>query len=252
MSDEVLTDITPVRDLQVQQQGAIVPSTPGQLLELAVRNGAGMDQLERLMAMQIAWEKHEAEKAFNKAFAAFKSEAIRIIKTKKITDGPLKGKSHAELSEIVNIVSPELSKHGLAMSWKLTKDERDWMEVTCIVSHCDGHSTSAAMGGAPDTGPGRNAIQARGSTKTYLERYTATALLGLAAAEADNDGAGGASDAAQQELNEWMGKALAAPSHAALDVIVRGGVSAFKHNKANYSKFRTAVETRRLNLGGAE
>ena len=44
------------------------------------------------------------------------------------------------------------------------------------------------MGGAPDTGPGRNAIQARGSSKTYLERYTATAILGLAAQDADKDG----------------------------------------------------------------
>jgi len=47
------------------------------------------------------------------------------------------------------------------------------------------------MGGAPDAGPGRNAIQARGSAKSYLERYTATAILGLAAQDADNDGNGG-------------------------------------------------------------
>ncbi len=40
-----------------------------------------------------------------------------------------------------------------------------------------------------DTGPGRNAIQARGSAKSYLERYTATAILGLAAQDADKDGA---------------------------------------------------------------
>lgn len=248
MSDEVLTDITPVRDLQVQQQGAIVPSTPNQLLELAVRSGASVDQLERLMAMNVAWEKWEAEKASNKAFAAFKAEAIRILKTKKITDGPLKGKSHAELAEIVAAVSPALSQHGLSLSWRLSKDERDWMEVTCVLAHCDGHSTSTSMGGAPDTGPGRNAIQARGSTKTYLERYTATALLGLAAAEDDNDGAGGGVDLAQQELNEWTAKAFAAPSHAALDVVVRGGVAAFKHNKKSYTAFRTAVETRRVNL----
>jgi len=46
------------------------------------------------------------------------------------------------------------------------------------------------MGAAPDTGPGRNAIQSRASSKSYLERYTATAILGLAAKEADDDGNG--------------------------------------------------------------
>lgn len=37
-------------------------------------------------------------------------------------------------------------------------------------------------------------MQARGSTKTYLERYTLTAILGLAAQDADDDGKGGSAD----------------------------------------------------------
>ena len=65
------------------------------------------------------------------------------------------------------------------------------MEITCTLSHEGGHSESVSMGGPPDTGPGRNAMQARGSTKTYLERYTLTAILGLAAQDADDDGKGG-------------------------------------------------------------
>lgn len=248
MSDQELIEAPTARDLQVTRAGPLVPTTPGALLDLAVRSGASLDQLERLMAMQVAWETREAEKAFNVAFAAFKDEAIRIIRTKKITDGPLKGKHHAELSEIINTVSPLLSKHGLSLSWRLSKDEPGWLEVTCVLAHVAGHSQATSMGGAPDTGPGRNAIQARGSTKTYLERYTSTALLGLAAQDADNDGAGGAADEAKKELCEWISKADAAATHEALDVVVRGGVFAFKHNKRAHAEFRAAVENRRIAL----
>ena len=173
----------------VAQQTAV--ATPASLLRLAVEQGADLDRLERLMALQERWEAGESKKAFAEAFAAFKAEAVKIIKNKLITDGPLKNKKHAELSDAVNAATPALSRHGLSTAWKLTKDDKDWMEVTCTLSHVGGHSETVFMGGPPDTGPGRNAMQARGSTKTYLERYTLTAILGLAAQDADDDGGGG-------------------------------------------------------------
>lgn len=173
-----------------------VPATvqemnPRSLLALAVQQNADLDKLERLMALQERWEANEARKAFNAAFAEFKSEAVKIIKRTEVKDGPLKGKFHANLVDVVDATTPGLSKHGLTISWRLTKDDPAWMEITCTLRHVGGHSESVSMGAAPDTGPGRNAIQARGSAKSYLERYTATAILGLAAQDADNDGNGG-------------------------------------------------------------
>lgn len=146
--------------------------------------------VEKLMDLNDRHDATEARKAFNVSFAAFKGEAVKISRTKEVTDGPLKGKKHAELGAIVAAVTPALSKHGLSLAWRLSKDEPMWMEVTCTLRHVDGHMESMSMGGAPDAGPGRNAIQARGSAKTYLERYTATAILGLAPEDEDNDGDG--------------------------------------------------------------
>lgn len=187
-----LLDDEPAQQYQapaVRQEYAV--TAPADLLRMAVEQGADLDRLERLMALQERWEAGEAKKTFAVAFAAFKAEAVKIVKNKLITDGPLKNKKHAELSDVVNAATPALSRHGLSTAWRLTKDERDWMEITCTLSHEGGHSEIVSMGGAPDTGPGRNAMQARGSTKTYLERYTLTAILGLAAQDADDDGAGG-------------------------------------------------------------
>ena len=170
---------------------AVAEANPRNLIALAIEKNASIEQLTQLMALQERFEANEARKAFNVAFADFKAEAVKIIKGTEVKDGPLKGKFHANLFDVVSATTPFLSKHGLTISWKLTKDEPTWMEVSCTLRHVGGHSESVSMGGAPDTGPGRNAIQARGSAKSYLERYTATAILGLAAQDADNDGGGG-------------------------------------------------------------
>lgn len=162
--------------------------TPASMLAIAVQQGAGIDMIERLMALQERMTAAAAKSDYDRAFAAFKAEAIQIIKRKKVTDGPLKNKSYAELHDIVNAVTPALSKNGLSFAWKLTKDDRDWLEVTCTVRHVSGHAESVSMGGPPDTGGAKNAIQARASAKTYLERYTLKAALGVAEQDDDTDG----------------------------------------------------------------
>ncbi|WP_439586939.1 hypothetical protein [Hydrogenophaga sp.] len=44
------------------------------------------------------------------------------------------------------------------------------------------------MGGPPDAGGAKNAIMARASTVTYLERYTLKAITGLSEQDDDDDG----------------------------------------------------------------
>ena len=165
-------------------------NSPMSMMLSAIQQGASLEQVEKMMDLQERWEKKEAKKAYDAAFASFKAEAVQIIKGKLITDGPLKGKSHAELCDVVDAVTPALSKHGLSSSWKLTKDDPAWMEVTCYLRHVGGHEESVSMGGPPDSGGAKNAIQARASTKTYLERYTLKAITGLSERNDDNDGSG--------------------------------------------------------------
>lgn len=163
-------------------------NSPMGMMLSAIQQGATLEQVEKMMDLQERWERKEAKKAYDAAFASFKAEAVVIIKGKDVTDGPLKGKSYAELHDVVDAVTPALSKHGLSSSWKLTKDDKDWMEVTCYLRHVGGHEESVSMGGPPDAGGAKNAIQARASTKTYLERYTLKAITGLSERGEDSDG----------------------------------------------------------------
>lgn len=162
--------------------------TPAYLLQLAVQQGADLDKLERLMALQERWEATEARKAYDAAFSAFKAEAVVIIKNKSVSAGPLSGKKYAELFSVVNAVTPALSRHGLSSSWQITKDLPDWIEVTCTLKHTAGHTETVSMGGPPDIGGAKNPIQARASTVSYLQRYTLKAITGLSEQEDDTDG----------------------------------------------------------------
>lgn len=177
-------------DIVVQKEHvpAIATASPVSVMLDAIKAGASLEQVEKMMDLQDRWQRGEARKAYDAAFAAFKSEAVTIIKNKKIKNGPLQGGSYDELCDVVDAVTPALSKHGLSSSWKLTRDEKDWMEVTCYLRHVGGHEESVSMGGPPDTGGAKNAIQARASTKTYLERYTLKGITGLSARGDDNDG----------------------------------------------------------------
>jgi hypothetical protein len=188
---EVL-DLPPIereaQPIAVQQTGAIAAQSPMGMMLAAMSQGASLEQVEKMMDLQDRWERKEAEKAYNSAFSAFKAEAVRIIKGRKVTDGPLKGKEYAELHDVVDAVTPALSRHGLSTAWKLTRDEKDWLEITCTLKHVGGHSESVSMGGPPDAGGAKNALQARASTKSYLERYTLKAICGVAEGGDDSDG----------------------------------------------------------------
>lgn len=190
----------------VQQGGALAASSPAGIMLSALARGVSPADIREMLALQREWDADQARKSFNRAFAAFKAEAIRIVKAKKVGDGPLKGKAYAELFNVVDAVGPVLSAHGLSTSWRLTRDEPGWIEVTCELRHEDGHCDRVSMGGPPDTGGAKNAIQARASTISYLERYTLKAITGVAEGGDDDDGQGGtdySAEAFSANLPAW-------------------------------------------------
>lgn len=227
--------------------GPAANSPMGMMLS-AVQQGATLEQVEKMMDLQERWEKKEAKKSYDAAFASFKAEAVQIIKGKLITDGPLKGKSHAELCDVVDAVTPALSKHGLSSSWKITKDEPAWMEVTCYLRHVGGHEESVSMGGPPDAGGAKNAIQARASTKTYLERYTLKGITGLSERNDDDDGSGrnAGKDLRDAAMDDLLQRVTDARDAEQLTKVWQSGVTVLKaaRDTAGYEELKAAVSKR--------
>lgn len=166
---------------------------PAQLLAIAVQQGADLDRLERLMALQERWEATEARRAFVAAMAAFKAEPLVIFKQKKVSfttrDGDTTSYSHAELSDVTDVVGQAMARHGLTYDWDI--DQREGrVHVSCIVTHVRGHTKAVKMDAPPDASGKKNTIQQIASATTYLQRYTLLAAVGMSTKGMDDDGQG--------------------------------------------------------------
>lgn len=167
-------------------------ATPAHLLQMAVSQGANLDQLDKLMQLQERWEANEARKAFVAAMAAFKSEPLRVIKSKQVSIPGGAKFSHATLADVVDAAVSGMGAHGLSHRW-ITSQSANEITVTCVVTHALGHSESTSLTCKPDDSGKKNAIQQVASAITYLERYTLQAALGIAASDMQEDDGRGTS-----------------------------------------------------------
>lgn len=160
-------------------------TTPMHMLAQAVDKGASIEVLTKLMDLSDRYEATQARKAFDEAIAAAKAEIPPIVRNAKGHNS----KAYADFSAIARVVDPIIAKHGLSYRFRTKQDDR--IHVTCVLSHKAGHNEETTLTGPADTSGNKNAIQAIGSTLTYLQRYSLVQMLGLAAANDDDGKAGG-------------------------------------------------------------
>jgi hypothetical protein len=180
--------------IETLEQEALPPvQTPMEMIALAIKSGAGEKELgilERMFEFDLKVKGQQAIEAYNDAMAKWKANAPQILKDKEVSYTAGKGKTsyhHATLGNVANTINASMSPFGLHASWK-TEQPEGKIRVTCTISHRLGHSESTSLTADADTSGSKNAIQALGSTITYLERYTLLALTGLATHDQDDDG----------------------------------------------------------------
>lgn len=189
-------EIMETKELTKQDQSIAI--TPVQLISQAIDKGADIDMLERLMTLKERFDKQEAEKAFNHAFNQFQANKPEIIKTKNVEFNGKHQYSFTPLAKIQKAVDPVLSKFGISYNWK--QQEKDGkIEITCIVKHESGHFEETHLSANNDTSGSKNAIQAMGSSVSYLKRYTLCNALGLSS---DDDDDGQKSELSKEEIEE--------------------------------------------------
>lgn len=208
--------------------------------------GAATDQIEKMMDLLERNERHEAEKAYNEALAAFKAKNIRIVK-RKLVDFP--GKSggrtsykHAELDDVVQAVGPELSVHGFAWSWKTHQVGRD-ITVVCTLRHRLGHAETVQLTAQPDETGGKNAIQAIISTTTYLQRHTLKQITGVAEAGEDDDGQGGAAAPLSKLAQGWVDYIISVRGTDEFEKGCRDGRAALTRDRGGLIAFNAATRS---------
>jgi len=185
-----MNDLEKFEDRNEESAVTVVPQSGISLVEMAMQKNYDPEFISKMMDLQERNESKVAKQAYVAAMAEFKKDAPRIVKDSKVSfqaGNKTTEYSHANLATASEKINTELSKHGLSAGWK-TEQQNGNIIVTCTITHKLGHSESTSLSAQPDTSGSKNAIQAMGSTISYLERYTLFALTGLAAHDQDDDG----------------------------------------------------------------
>lgn len=178
-------------DSQLAKREVANELAPMQLLQTAVQQNFDIEKLKQLMDLQERWEAKQAKKSFLAALSKFQT-IVPVLKKSKTAKVPTKtgGQfqyNYADLGSITQAIKKPLLECGLSYRWEF-QEANGKMKVTCIVSHLDGHTETTSMEGGLDNSGAKNDIQQKGSTHTYLQRYTLIGALGLATADEDKDG----------------------------------------------------------------
>lgn len=96
------------------------------------------------------------------------------------------GYKYADLSQVLGIIRPLLSKNGLSFTQHVSNAD-DKIMIETMVMHSSGQWMSSEIAMPPVPSKSMNAAQAVGSIITYGRRYALTAIFGIT--QTDDDGA---------------------------------------------------------------
>ena len=179
---------------RIEEQG-LARLDPQALISQAVAMGAGIETMERLVALAKDVREIQAREAWYAAMAEFQRAcpAIRKTATAKIQTrgGAAYSYNYAPLDEILSVIQPVLGPLGLSVSWR-SRVEPMQVIVSCRISHTLGHheeSGDIAMPIVAGDGSGANPAQRVGIAATYAKRYALLGIIGMAP-EDDDDAEG--------------------------------------------------------------
>lgn len=203
-----------------------------------------IEKMERLMAMHERMQAKSAEQAFNAAMASMQcdiptvGEGAQNAHTKN---------NYATLDDINVVLKPIMQRHGFAITFKVDH-QASGISVTGILMHSAGHREQTTLLLPIDTGPGRNAVQAVGSSTTYGKRYVMCALLNITTGDArDDDGVGATGqDLRDAALDDLLQRVEEAQTQAEVTKVWQSGVKVLKAAKDNagYEELKIAVASR--------
>lgn len=163
-------------------------SIPANLIALALKQKAPVEQLEKLLAMQERWEKTKAEKEFNLAMASFQKECP-VIEKKKIVKNKTGQERYrfAPIGDIIRQVKNLLAKHKFFYNFT-KEDSEGFLTAICTATHESGHSKQSSFKVPIGKEDYMSDVQKYGARRTFANRYAFCDVFGITTADADVDG----------------------------------------------------------------
>ncbi len=167
------------------------------IIHLAKDPQVDVAKLDALLKMQAEMEDRQAKREAIEAFARLSAHLPRVKKNGTIDLGkdnngkPRGSIPFARWEDMDKVIRPALAAEGFSLSFNTTSREGGGIFVTGELMHRSGHVRAATIPLPLDTGPGRNNLQAMGSTLSYGKRYCAEMLLNIVRENDDDDGVKG-------------------------------------------------------------
>jgi hypothetical protein len=214
----------------ITERAAPAETFAGVLMQMLANPDIPADKMEVVMRMRREVLGDQAREAFMEHFAALSAELPQVERDGTVAlvkDGREVGRyAFTTIENMDTILRPLLAKHGFAISFA-SVDNKESITITGTLSGWGWERTSTYTL-PPDAGPGRNALQARGSSRRYAKRYIVDDLVNVVRKGKDDDAKGAMEaliDATQVKELVTLIKATATDEAAFLKVMVSGAES---------------------------
>lgn len=175
-------------ELTRQDGGTVAVQPQADLMAVIARaasdESVDVEKMERLFALKERMDGQERQRIFADALARIQAAAPRITQHGKTDKARF-----AKLEDIDFAMRPLMAGEGFSLSFDTEMIDGKVLMVGKL-SHRAGHSEEKRLALPIDNGPGRNSIQAMGSTVSYGRRYLTKMFFNIIEVGEDNDGNG--------------------------------------------------------------
>lgn len=162
------------------------------LADKAIDMGAaGVDALERILALAERERDYRARCAYDDAMLAVQVDMPQIYKDGENTDNRSR---FPRLEQVDRYLRPLYTQHGFRITFNTEPCERDgWITHVATVSHIGGHVETIRMplpidNKGPKGGPTKTEMHGVGSALSYAQRRLTMQAFGAVATGEDDDG----------------------------------------------------------------
>lgn len=179
------------KELVTTKDSGIVPAgeppSVMALLQQAVSQGLGVEQLEKLVDLEERISKRRAAQEFADAMASFQRDCPPVLKnrTGKIAtrSGGEYSYDYANTADIIAVVRPVLYEYGLSFTWD-SEATATHVTETCILRHVNGHFIQARATMPTASAAGMGEQQKCEAASTYAQRASLSKVLGIVTSDA--------------------------------------------------------------------
>ena len=165
-------------------------SSPAEMIMTSLKGGASLEQMEKFIELQERYDATQARKAYAVALVETQSKIPVIKKTRK---NKQTSSMYADLSDIVQVVTPIYTDGGFSMTfYEGNTDKENYVRICADVMHLEGHKETYHYD-APMDGKGiqgtvnMTQTHAKATTIQYGKRYLMCMVWNIPTGD-DSDG----------------------------------------------------------------